>query len=227
MSTVNLDSISFPTGPDALILFGGGGHGKTLIDLVRAEGKYTWAGIVDDNLMPGSTLMDLPVLGGADVLPELYRRGLHLAVNGVGGIGNVQVRLDVFERLKRARFEFPTVVHPTACIEPSAVIDAGVQVLALTYICSCSQVGFGSVLNAHVVVSHDCVIGEVVNLSPGALLAGGVKVEDHAQVGMGTTINLNLTIGRAARVGNGATVKADVPAGGVVPAGTIWPPRQN
>ena len=58
-----------------------------------------------------------------------------------------------------------------------------------------------------------------------ALLAGGVIVEDFAQIGMGATVNLNLTIGQAARVGNGATVKADVPAGGRVWAGVIWPPR--
>ena len=59
---------------------------------------------------------------------------------------------------------------------------------------------------------------------PGALLAGEVTVEDFAQIGMGATVNLGLTIGSRARVGNSATVKSDVPADGRVYAGTIWPP---
>jgi acetyltransferase-like isoleucine patch superfamily enzyme len=40
---------------------------------------------------------------------------------------------------------------------------------------------------------------------------------------MGATINLEVHIGAGARIGNGATVKDDVPANGVVRAGSIWP----
>jgi acetyltransferase EpsM len=211
--------------PTALVLYGGGGHAKTLIDLVRAAGTHHIVGIVDDGLQAGSLVMGLPVLGGAEALAELARQGVRLAVNGVGGINHVEVRLKVFETLQQAGFAFPVLVHPTACVEPSATMAAGVQVLAKSYVSTLAQVGFGSVINAGVVVSHDCVLGQVVNLSPGALLAGGVRVGDHAQIGMGVTINVNLTIGHSARVGNGATVKADVPPGAVVRAGTIWPIR--
>ncbi len=40
--------------PTALVLFGGGGHGKTLIELVRAAGAYHWVAVVDDGLLPGA-----------------------------------------------------------------------------------------------------------------------------------------------------------------------------
>jgi sugar O-acyltransferase (sialic acid O-acetyltransferase NeuD family) len=210
---------------NAVIIFGAGGQGKTLVDLLRALGSCPIAGFVDDSHPPGSRILDVPVLGGASILPALRQRGLHLAVNAVGGIGNVDVRLRVFDLLRQAGFDFPTVIHPSAVIEPSAEIQSGVQILPLSYIGSAARVGFGTLINAHVVVSHDCRIGQVVNLSPGALLAGGVTVEDYAQIGMGATINLNLSVGMRARVGNSAVVKADVPAGGRVYAGAIWPPR--
>jgi acetyltransferase EpsM len=210
-----------------LLLFGGGGHGKTLIDLVSVLGSYQWGGIVDENLIPGSRILDLPVFGGPDLLVDLYQAGFHKAINGVGGIGNVAARLLVFEKLDKAGFSFPSLVHPTAWVEPSATIETGAQVLPLTYVGTDSKIGFGSLLNAHVVVSHDCEIGECVNLSPGATLAGGVKIHNHAQIGMGVTINLNLTVGAEARIGNGATIKADVPPGGRVYAGEIWPERSS
>lgn len=215
-----------PFDSTALVMYGGGGHAKTLIDLVRTLGAYHLVGLVDDGLAPGSTVMDLPVLGGAEMLSCLFTDGVRLAVNAVGGIGNVAIRVKIFEIIARAGLVCPTLVHPTAWVEPSVQLAEGVQVLAKSYISSASRIGFGTVINAGVVISHDCMIGQVVNLSPGAMLAGGVILEDYVQVGMAATINLNLRIGQGARVGNGATVKADVPAGTVVYAGTIWPPRE-
>ena len=211
--------------PQPILILGGGGQGKTLIDLLRLLDNYTITGIVDEGLPKGSQVMGVPVLGGNALLPELRAQGISLALNAVGGIGNVDIRIRVFDLLKTAGFTFPTVVHPSACVEQSAELEDGVQVGALTYIGSLARVGFGTLINSHVCVSHDCRIGQVVNLSPGALLAGGVQVEDYAQIGMGATININLTIGSRARIGNGATVKAAVPAGERVFAGSIWPPR--
>jgi len=207
----------------SLIIYGGGGHGKSVVDLVRLTNNYTVIGIVDDGLPAGSSVLDAPVFGGNAVLEELYARGVKFAVNAVGGIGNLAPRLKVFENLKRAGYSFPTVIHPTAWVENSAKIDAGGQLFAHAYIGSAVQVGFGCIINTGAIVSHDCVLEEMVNISPGAILAGSVHVGARSLVGMGVTINLDVNVGAGARIGNGATVKADVPAGGVVRAGTIWP----
>lgn len=224
-SPFQLPDFSFD--PTAIFIYGGGGHGKTLIDLLRTLGVYRIVGLVDDHLPAGSTIMGLPVLGGTSILPELYGRGVRLAVNAIGGIGDVSVRLRVFDLLAKAGFSCPNLVHPGAWVETSAVLDGGVQVLAHAYVGTESRVGFGSVLNAHVVISHDCLIGQCVNLSPGALLAGDVWIGDFTQIGMGVTINLHVHIGARVRIGNGATVKAHVSDGGRVYAGHIWPPPKE
>jgi len=211
--------------PTALIIFGGGGHGKTLIDLVRALGTYRIVGIIDDRLKQGCEIMGVPVLGGAGDLPEWRARGVHLAANAVGGIGNVAVRIKIFEILEKAGFVCPLLVHPSAVVERSATLEAGVQICAHAYVGSAARIGFGALINTGAIVHHDCVIGRVVNLSPGASLGGNVRVNDHAQIGMLANINLMVTIGEGARLGNGCTVKTDVPPNGRVYAGTIWPPR--
>lgn len=211
--------------PTALLLYGGGGHGKTLIDLVRAAGNYHWVGLIDDQLTRGSKVLGVPVLGGAEQLADLHRSGVRLAVNGVGGIGNPNVRARVFEILEQAGFTCPAIVHPTAWVEQSARLEGGVQVLAHAYVSSAATIGFGSVLNAGAIVSHDCRLGRCVNLSPGAALAGNVRLEDYVQIGMNATVNLDISVGRGARIGNGATVKADVPPDTVVRAGAVWPPK--
>ena len=108
--------------PTALIIFGGGGHGKTIIDLVRALGIYRIVGVIDDGLTLGSEVLEVPVLGGAKDLGEWYARGVRLAINAVGGIGNVAVRVKIFDLLAKAGFSCPTLVHPSAVVERSATV---------------------------------------------------------------------------------------------------------
>ncbi len=209
--------------PTAIIIYGAGGHGKTLLDLLRTLGTYQVAGFVDDGLPPGQTIMGLPVLGGAEALPALHARGIRLAVNAVGGIGNLSIRIKVFQKLAQAGFACPVVIHPRAWVEPSASLAAGVQVFAHAYVGTQAQVGYGVIVNTGAIVSHDCLIGDYTNLSPGAILAGEVQVGAGALVGMGATVNLQVHIGPGARIGNGATVKTEVPANAIVRAGSVFP----
>lgn len=209
--------------PTAIVIYGAGGHGKSLLDLLRALGTYRVVGFVDDGVPARGEIMRFPVLGGGDVLADLQTEGVRLAVNAVGGIGNVRVRKKVFRRIAEAGFVCPAVVHPSAVVEPGAVLSPGVQVFPHAYVGSQVRVGFGGIVNTGAVVSHDCVLDDFVNISPGAILAGDVRVGAGALIGMGVTVNLGVEIGTGARVGNSATVKSDLPPNGVVPAGTIWP----
>jgi sugar O-acyltransferase (sialic acid O-acetyltransferase NeuD family) len=209
--------------PAGILIYGGGGHAKTLIDLIRLQGTYSIAGILDDGIAPNTHVMGIPVLGGGEKLPDIFNRGIRLAANAVGGIGNVNIRIKIFERLVQAGLACPTLVHPTAFIEPSARLSEGIQVLSQAYIGSEAELGFGVIANTGSVISHDCKLGDFVNVSPGALIAGAVHIGSGALVGMGVTVNLGVQVGPNARIGNGATIKEDVPENGIVKAGTIWP----
>jgi len=209
--------------PDDILVYGGGGHGKSLIELIRAAGVYRVIGVIDDGLPVGSNILGVPVLGGGGLLSLLHQQGARLALNAVGGIGNITPRLKVFENLAAVGFTCPTVIHPMAFIEASAVLADGVQVMPFAYIGSSSHVSFGCIVNTRATVSHDCQLGEYVNLAPGSILAGGVQVGARTLIGMNATVNLEVKIGSGARIGNGATVKSDVGENEMVRAGTIWP----
>jgi acetyltransferase EpsM len=209
--------------PSALVIYGGGGHGKALIDLIKAIGSFRIAGILDDGIKAGSMVMDFPVLGGGEQLERLAREGVRQAINAVGGIGDMNSRVAVFKRLMAQGFEFPTLIHPSAWVEPGANLSAGVQIFPQAYVGSEARIGLGVIVNTAAVISHDCVLGDYVNIAPGALLAGNVNIGEAVLVGMGVTLNLNVTVGAGARIGNSAVVKADVPEAQVIRAGSIWP----
>lgn len=209
--------------PKLVLIYGGGGHAKSLIDLIRAEGKYQIVGLLDDSIPAGKKILNVPVLGGGEQLVMQRRHGVGKAINAVGGIGSIQPRLAVYQKISAAGIDCVTVIHPRAYIEPTAKVAEGCQVFFNAYIGSDVKVGFGSIINTGAIVSHDCVLGDYVNISPGAILAGAVTIGERTLVGMGVTINLGVRIGAGARIGNSAVIKADVPENGVVRAGAVWP----
>jgi acetyltransferase EpsM len=207
----------------AILVYGGGGHGKAVIDFIRALRIYTIAGVMDDGMPAGTEVLGVPVLGGEERLDELRSQGVRLAANAVGGIGNITQRIAVFDRLARGDFVCPALVHPRAYVEPSARMSAGVHVFPLAYVGSQVEIGYGCLANTGCIISHDCVLAEYVNLSPGVILAGNVHIGRGSLLGMGVNVNLGVRIGSGVRIGNGAIIKGDVKDGYVVRAGAVFP----
>ncbi len=208
-----------------LLIFGGGGHAKSLMEMIKALGSHSVAGIVDDKLPIGTCVLGIPVLGPRAVLDALVERGVTQAANGVGGILDINVRVRIFELLEASGFTFPALLHPRATIEPSAKIGEGVQVFANAYVGADAVLEARCMVNTNAVVSHDCVVGAYTHIAPGALLAGHVHVGEKSLIGMGVTVHIGVKIGKNVRIGNGAIILADVPDRTIVQAGRFWAGR--
>jgi len=212
-----------PADKPYILIYGAGGHAKSLMEMVKQIGEHAIAGIVDDNpRLIGTQVLGIPVLGTRSVLPALFAKGVRSAANGVGGILDINVRVKVFDLLASTGFEFPAVVSPHATAEPSAKIGEGVQVFANAYVGAEAELEPRCMVNTAAVVSHDCVIGKYTHIAPGALLAGHVHVGERTLVGMAVTTTIGVQIGSGVRIGNGAIVLADVPDKTIIQAGKVW-----
>jgi len=212
-----------PSKKPYILIFGGGGHAKSIMDMVKQLDKYIIAGILDDDKhLSGKEVLGIPVLGTRVLYPALIEQGVNLAANGVGGILDINVRIKIFESLENAGYSFPLLVHPRAIVESSAVLEEGVQVFANAYVGSEAHLHPRCMINTNAVVSHDCVIGMYTHIAPGALLAGEVHVGARTLVGMGVTTAIGIRIGDNVRIGNGAIILADVPDKTIIQAGRFW-----
>jgi sugar O-acyltransferase (sialic acid O-acetyltransferase NeuD family) len=212
-----------PSEKPYLLIFGGGGHAKAIMDMIKQINSYAIAGILDDDeLLTGKQVLGIQVLGTRVLLPMLVKQGVILAANGVGGIIDIGVRVQIFELLESAGFKFPALIHPRSTVEPSAKIGEGIQVFANAYVGSEAVLHPMCMVNTNAVVSHDCEIGSYTHIAPGALLAGNVHVGERTLVGMGVTTAIGVRIGSGVRIGNGAIVLADVPDKMVIQAGRYW-----
>ncbi|MGB9586478.1 MAG: biotin/lipoyl-containing protein, partial [Anaerolineales bacterium] len=87
-TVVSLENVD----PNAVLIYGGGGHGKSLIELIQAARLFSIAGIIDDAKPIGSSILNIPVVGRKNHLAYLYQKGFRLAINAVGGIGDITTR---------------------------------------------------------------------------------------------------------------------------------------
>ena len=185
---------------EEIIIIGGGGHAKVLIDGLEQEGKYKIQYIVDDN----EDLHDL-------LAYKVYRRS-HLsatvAVPLIIAIGNGHIRYQIASSLQAS---FISTIHPTAVVSKYAEVGSGSQIFANAVVNAGATIGNHCIVNTGTVVEHDCMIHDFVHLSPHSSLAGGVTVGAFTHIGIGATIIENVSIGSNVIIGAGAVVVHNIP----------------
>jgi len=197
-----------------VVLIGAGGHGRVVLDILRAGEIYRPTGFLDaDPQLTGQKVGGLPVLGQLNFLPKLKAQKVKAVIIS---IGDNHPRLQYFRKISDLGFDLVNAIHPKSHISPTAKLGRNVVVAAGAVISTDAKVGDSVIVNTSAVVDHECRIGNAVHICPSATLAGRVSVGDETFVGMGCNILQCLKIGSHAVIGAGAVVLGDVPDGATV-----------
>jgi sugar O-acyltransferase (sialic acid O-acetyltransferase NeuD family) len=192
-----------------VIVLGAGGHAKVLIDVLRLTKRVVIGALVPDRQSWGKEIFGIPILGGDDQLEGYSTEEIEL-VNGIGSVGDLEKRFQIFEEFKIKGFHFSSVIHPSAVIAESVFMSEGVQVMAGCVIQPDCKILENSICNTSVAVDHDCQIGAHCHLSPGVTLSGGVLVGDRTHIGIKAAIIQEIKIGSNCSVAAGSVVVNDV-----------------
>ncbi len=186
-------------------VYGSGGHGKVVGDIVERTGEHTLVGYLDDdpNLAEDS-VGEYPIAWAAEDLENVVRRW---KLEGIAlGIGANDARYQVVGRCRRLGLEVIPAIHPGSLIAPNSKVGEGVAVMAGAVVNPFASLEEGVVINTAASVDHDCHIHRYAHVWPGAHLAGNVEVGEFSYIGMGASVLQNVRIGRRVTVGAGAVV---------------------
>lgn len=193
-----------------IIIIGGGGHAKVLIDLIRTSGRYEIAGILDPLLEIKSTFPDIPVIGNDDMLEELFSNGVRNVCIAVGSIRDNSKRKALYEQVKKIGFVAPHLIHPKTIVSRKAQVADAVQIMAGAIIQAESMIGENTIVNTGSIIEHDCKIGKHVHICSGAIISGGCEIGEGVFIGAGATVIQGIKIGKNSIVAAGAVVVNDV-----------------
>ena len=195
-----------------LILLGGGGHCKSVIDVAECAG-YTILGILDRPEEVGKRVLGYDVIGvDADMVK--YADTAEFVVT-VGQIKSPALRIKLHQMVMNAGCKLATIISPLAHVSRYATIGDGTVVMHQAVVNADAKVGKGCIINTFANIEHDAVIGDYCHISTGVMVNGGAKIADGTFIGSQCTINQMVSINGGGVIASHSLVNKDLQRDGI------------
>jgi sugar O-acyltransferase (sialic acid O-acetyltransferase NeuD family) len=192
-----------------IFVYGAGGHGKVVADILISKGESEFAGFVDDREeLWGTRVIGFPVLGDGQWLRQ---EALNSRIAIALGVGESRSRHLLAERCSRWGIEILTLLHPAATVSQATQFGRGTVVMAGAIINPDARVGVGVIVNSGAVVEHDVKIGDYAHVAPKAAMGGASHLGAFSHLGLGAVVLQCVHIGSHTIVGAGAVVVKNLP----------------
>ncbi|XDZ70397.1 NeuD/PglB/VioB family sugar acetyltransferase [Alphaproteobacteria bacterium LSUCC0744] len=202
----------------SLLLIGGGGHCRSCIDVIEAEGRYQIRGIVQPVSKEIEAIFGYPVVGSDESLPFLLEETAQALVT-VGQIRSPEIRMRLFELLKQSGGKSPRIVSPLAYCSKYAEMDEGTIVMHGAIVNAGAGIGANCIVNTLALIEHDVYVADHCHVSTGARVNGGVTIGKGSFIGSGAILKEGIVIGENVIIGAGQVILGDVPSGVVIKHG--------
>jgi sugar O-acyltransferase (sialic acid O-acetyltransferase NeuD family) len=170
-----------------IILIGGGGHCRSIIDVIEQEARFEIAGIIDKSKQLGSLVLGYPIIGDDNELENLSKK-YEYALIAVGQIKAPLIRINLYNLAIKYGFQMPYIISPKAYVSKHAKIGNGTVVMHDSIVNANSVIGENCIINSKALIEHDCTILNHCHISTNATINGGVTIEEECFIGSNSTI---------------------------------------
>ena len=190
-----------PTKP--LILLGGGGHCKSVIDVAESAG-YTILGILDKPELVETKVLDYKIIGTDDDIPQYVDTAEFMIT--VGQIKSPAIRQKLVSLVMRAGGKFATIIASDAYVSNYATIGAGTVIMHKAVVNADAHIGEHCIINTMANIEHEVQVGGFCHISTGVMVNGNCVIGNEVFIGSGSVLY------------NGIAVldNAVIPAGSIV-----------
>lgn len=174
---------------EKIIIIGGGGLGKIVIDILVSDARFEIEGVIDPSLSVDK-VNGIKVIGPDSELPDILKSGIRKAVLAIGGVSletNIG-RIDKYSRIEKMGFEMVNCIQKGSYISPTAKIGKGNIMIGSCYIGPNVKIGSGIIMHPFTSVEHDSILEDYLQLSQGVKVAGGARIGRASFIGMGANI---------------------------------------
>lgn len=195
-----------------LVLIGGGGHCRSVLDAAVRMEVFDEIVITDHFVPSEEQIMGFRVVGDDSLLPQLFQTGFHEAFISVGSIKSTELRKRLYRKAYNIGFKFPDIIDPSAIVSVDTVLGEGIFIGKMAVVNAGTRIEDMAIINTGAVIEHECRIGRFSHISVNAVICGGCDIDDSVFVGANATVIQGINIGRNSIIGAGSTVLKDMDA---------------
>lgn len=198
-----------------VIIIGGEGNGGVIVSCIEDNrtrfNDLEWevAGFLND-FEKGKTILGYPVLGGTDDIDKFLKEDYNF-MYAIHMIGRNVKSEEVFLKMNIPLGRFATIIHKTAFIAKSAVLEPGVFVMSNCYVGPGVKMGHCSLMMANSLLGHNTSVGPLCHFSVGSITSSYIEIGKVADVAMGAKVLEKRKIGNYAVAGANSLVTKDIP----------------
>ena len=190
-----------------LILIGGGGHCKSVIEAAESAG-YSILGVLDMPEEVGKEILSTKVIGTDDNIPSYVDKAEFVIT--VGFIKNPAIRIRLYNKVKEVGGKLATIIASTAHVSKYATIGEGTVVMHHAFVNAGAKIGDNVILNTFTNIEHDAEISDQCHISTGTMVNGDCKVGKNCFIGSQSVLANGITIGDDIIVGAGSLVRKSI-----------------
>lgn len=196
-----------------LILTGGGGHCKSVIEVAESAG-YEIKGILDmpdevgKEVLPGHK-----VIGTDDEIPQ-YVEECDFVIT-VGFIKNPALRIKLYNKVKAAGGRLATIIASTAHVSKYAELGEGTVIMHHAFVNAGAKIGDNCIINTFVNIEHDAEVGNQCHISTGTMVNGECKIGESCFIGSQSVCANCIEIASDIIVGTGSVVRKSIRVKGI------------
>jgi len=193
-----------------LAILGTGGHAKSIYDIVKNRKKIYFFDKKKKILNFNEKKF---VVRSSEELVNYNKKDL---LNVIVAIGNNEIRKKNYNKLKKNKFNFMTLIHPKSYSAYGSKVGEGTVILQGSLINTDTIIGNNCIINTNASIDHDCVVNDHTHICPGVTIAGNVTIGKNCWIGLGSKIIQNCIIGDNVFVAAGAVVTRNIKSNSMV-----------
>lgn len=197
----------------SLILIGGGGHCKSVIEVAESAG-YEIKGILDmpdevgKEVLPGHK-----IIGIDEDIPQ-YVEECDFIIT-VGFIKNPALRIKLYNKVKAAGGRLATIIASTAHVSKYAELGEGTVIMHHAFVNAGANIGDNCIINTFVNIEHDAEVGNQCHISTGTMVNGECKIGENCFIGSQSVCANCIEIASDIIVGAGSVVRKSIRVKGI------------
>jgi len=198
-----------------VIIIGGEGNGGVIASCIEdnrsrfSDSEWKVAGFLND-FEKGKTILGYPVLGGTDEIENFLQKDYYF-MYAIHMIGRNIKSEEVFLKMNIPLDRFAIIIHKTAFIASSALLEPGVFIMSNCYVGPGAKLGHCSLMMANSLLGHNTKVGPLCHFSVGSITSSYIEMGKVSDVTLGAKVLEKRKIGNYAVVGANSLVTHDIP----------------